>query len=229
VDLTPAITAVSPTQGVAGTSVAITGYNFSGTAGRLSVLFGSNQVAATISDDAHLSVLAPSGSGTVDVHIQSGVTNANSTANYTRPIWGYGLSATSAVARFTFQAPLDPFHSWLSSYGLPPNGSADYLDSDNDGMNNSQEYLAGTNPTNTASVFRIITGGMISSTQFVLRWSSVSNRLYDVMRATNLATGTGSFVRLPGATNLTGTPPENTWTDSVSRASPPGFYRVGAH
>ena len=229
VDLTPAVTAVSPTQGLAGTSVAITGYNFSGAAGRLSVLFGSNQVAATISDDAHLTVVAPSGSGTVDVRVQSGLTNANSTANYTRPIWGYGLSATSSVARFTFQTPLDPFHSWLASYGLPSNGSADYLDSDSDGMNNSQEYLAGTNPTNTASVFKIISGQMISSTQFVLRWSSVSNRLYDVMRATNLATGTGAFVRLPGGTNLTGTPIENTWTDSVSRASPPGFYRVSVH
>lgn len=227
VDLTPAIAAISPTQGLAGTSVAITGYNFSGAAGRLSVLFGTNQVTPTINDDAHLTVVAPTGSGTVDVRVQSGITNANSTANYTRPIWGYGLSATSTVARFTFQAPLDPFHSWLASYGLPSNGSADYLDSDSDGRNNWQEYLAGTSPTNISSVFRIISGRMISSTQFVLRWSSVSNRLYDVTRASNVVAGT--FVPRPGATNLTGTPPENTWTDSVSRASPPGFYRVSVH
>jgi len=228
VDLTPAITALSPTQAVAGTSVAITGYNFSGAAGRLSVWFGTNKVQATASDDAHLTAIAPMGSGTVEVRVQSGNSNAPSSANYTSPIWGYGLSATSVVARFTFQPPLDPFHTWLASYGLPSNGSADYLDSDTDGRNNWQEYLAGTNPTNTGSVFKIISGRMISSTQFVLRWSSVSNRLYDVGRATNLATGS-AFVPRPGGTNLAGTPPENTWTDSVSRASPPGFYRVSVH
>jgi hypothetical protein len=225
VDLTPAVTNLSPTQGAAGTSVTISGRNFSGAAGRLSVLFGTNQVPATPTDDAHVTVVAPTGSGTVDVRVQSGIGNANSSANYTSPIWGYGLSATSSVARFTFQS-LAPFHTWLASYGLRSNGSADYLDSDGDGMNNWQEYLAGTNPTNTGSVFKITSSQMISSTQFVVRWSSVSNRLYDVMRATNLASGASAFLPLPGATNLAGTPPANAWTDSVSR---PSFYRVSVH
>ena len=143
--------------------------------------FGTNQVSATVTDDAHVTVIAPSGSGTVDVRVQSGIGNANSTENYTSPIWGYGLSATSANARFTYQ-PLDPFHTWLASYGLPSNGSADYLDSDGDGMNNWQEYLAGTNPTNAASVFKITSAQMIPGGKFVVRWTSVSNRLYDIMR-----------------------------------------------
>ena len=225
VDLTPAVTNVSPTQGAAGASVTISGRNFSGAAGRLSVWFGSNQVSTTATDDAHVTTIAPAGSGTVDVRVQSGLGNANSTANYTSPIWGNGLSATSSVARFTFQA-LDPFHTWLASYGLPSGGSADYLDSDSDGMNNWQEYLAGTNPTNGGSVFRITSSQMISSTQFVVRWSSVSNRLYDVLRATNLTAGASGFVPLPRATNLIGNPPANSWTDSVSR---PSFYRVSVH
>jgi hypothetical protein len=225
VDLTTAVTNVSPTQGAAGTSLTISGRNFSGAAGRLSVWFGTNQVSATFSDDAHVTAVAPPGSGTVDVRVQSGIGNANSAANYTSPIWGNGLSATSSVARFTFQSSA-PFHSWLASYGLPSDGSADYLDSDGDGMNNWQEYLAGTNPTNGGSVFKIISGQMISRTQFVVRWSSVSNRLYDVLRATNLATGASGFVSLPGATNLIGTAPANTWTDTISR---PSFYRVSVH
>src|ERR1035437_8429925 len=140
VDLSPAITSVSPTQAVAGTSVTIIGRNFSGAAGRLSVWFGSNQVPATVTDDAHVTAIAPPGAGTVDVRVQSGAGNANSAANYTRPIWGYGLSVTSIVDQFTFQT-LDAFHTWLAYYGLPSNGSADYLDSDNDGLNNWQEYL----------------------------------------------------------------------------------------
>ena len=227
VDLYPAVTAVNPTQGAAGTSVTLTGRNYSGAAGRLSVWFGTNQApAVTVVDDAHVTAVAPAGSGTVDVRVQSGITNANFAENFTRPIWGYGLSATSVADRFTF---LDAFHAWLASYGLPSDGSADYSDPDGDGMNNWQEYLAGTNPTNAASVFRITSAQMVSSTQFVVHWSSVSNRLYDVMRATNLAAGTGAFVPLSGATNLTGTPPQNVWTGSVTRASAPAFYRVRAH
>jgi hypothetical protein len=228
VDLTPAVTNVSLTQGVAGTSVTIAGRNYSGAAGRLSVWFGSNQVPATVIDDAHVTAIAPSGTGTVDVRVQSGLTNGNASANFTSPIWGYGLSVTSSVARFTFQT-LDPFHTWLASYGLPTDGSADYLDSDGDGMNNWQEYLAGTNPTNANSVFRITSAQMIPGGKLVLRWLSESNRMYDVMRGTNLAAATNAFLPLPGATNLTGTPPVNVWTDSVSGVSTRGFYRLKAH
>ena len=139
-----------------------------------------------------------------------------------------GLSVTSSVARFTFQQ-LDAFHAWLASYGLPSNGSADYQDPDGDGMNNWQEYLAGTNPTNASSLFKITSVQMVSGTQFVVRWLSVSNRLYDLARSTNLAAGAGGFMPVPGATNLAGTPPANTWTDSVSRAAAPAFYRAVVH
>ncbi len=135
------------------------------------------------------------------------------------------ISATSSVARFTFQS-LAVFHTWLASYGLPSNGSADYLDSDGDGLNNWQEYLAGTIPTNGVSSFKFTSSQMISNTQVVLRWSSTSNRLYDVLRATNLAAGASAFVPVPGATNLAGTPPQNTWTDSITR---PSFYRLSVH
>jgi phosphatidylethanolamine-binding protein (PEBP) family uncharacterized protein len=228
VDLSPAVTSLSSTQGVAGTSVTITGRNFSGAAGRLTVWFGTNQQAATPTSDTNFIVIAPPGSGTVDVRVQSGIGNASSSANFTSPIWGYGLSPTSAAARFTYQS-LDPFHTWLASYGLLSNGTADYLDSDNDGMNNWQEYLAGTNPTNASSAFKITSYQMLSATQFVVRWSSVSNRLYDVTRATNLTAGTGAFAPRPGATNLAGTAPQNAWTDSVTRASGPAFYRVNVH
>jgi hypothetical protein len=226
VDLSPAVTNLSPAQGAAGNSVTISGRNYSGAAGRLSVWFGTNQVAATVVDDAHVTAVAPSGSGTVDVRIQSGLTNGNYSDNFTRPIWGYGLSVTSSVARFTF---LDAFHTWLASYGLPTDGSADFTDADGDGLNNWQEYLAGTNPTNAASVFKVTSAQMIPGGKFVVRWASVSNRLYDISRGTNLAAGTNRFVPLPSATNLAATPPLNSWTDSVSTATSRAFYRVTAH
>jgi hypothetical protein len=227
VDLSPAVTNINPTQAAAGTSVTISGRNYSGAAGRLSVWFGTNLVPATVNDDAHVTAIAPPGSGTVDVRVQSGLSSGNSSANYTSPIWGYGLSVTSSVARLTYQS-LDPFRAWLAACDLPSDGSADYLDSDGDGMNNWQEYLAGTIPTNSNSVFKVTGVQVPPGGQIVLRWLSVPNRLYDVLRSTNLAAGANAFLPVPGAINLTGTPPQNAWTDSVS-ASTRAFYRLSAH
>jgi hypothetical protein len=97
-------------------------------------------------------------------------------------------------------------------------------------MNNRQEYTAGTNATNANSVFRIISGTRLpAAAGFVLRWSSESNRFYDVSRSANLLAGTNAFMTLPGGSNLPATPPENTYTDSVSGADSAHFYRVSVH
>lgn len=230
VDLTPAVQGVNPAHGGAGALVTITGRNDSGAAGRLQVWFGGVSVPATFIDDSHLTATVPAGSGTVDVRVQSGNGNASFPENFTSPIWGYGLSATSTVARFTFdsQVVLD-FHAWLAAHGLPSDGSADYVDSDRDGMNNWQEYVAGTDPTNANSVFRLISGKQLPNTGFVLSWSSESNRFYDLGRATNLTAGTNAFTTPTSGTNLPATPPVNTYTDSVRGADVLRFYRIGVH
>src|SRR5207244_1247149 len=47
-------------------------------------------------------VRVPSGTGTVDVRVQSGVTTAPNADNIKSTIFGYGVSATTAADRFTF-------------------------------------------------------------------------------------------------------------------------------
>ncbi|WP_372845713.1 formylglycine-generating enzyme family protein [Pontiella sp.] len=51
-------------------------------------------------------------------------------------------------------------------------------DFDFDGQDNGSEYIAGTNPTNPASLFKLTTG--ISPAGFVLEWPTASNRLYNI-------------------------------------------------
>jgi hypothetical protein len=88
--------------------------------------------------------------------------------------------------RAASQSPaLLDFYVWLQSYGLPTTASAVYADSDSDRMNNWQEWVAGTNPTNAGSVLRLEEpnagpGGV------TLTWVSVTNRSYYIERATNV-------------------------------------------
>ncbi len=66
--------------------------------------------------------------------------------------------------------------AWESSYGVTdPDG-----DDDHDGESNLQEYQAGTNPTNAASVFRIL--GTTSSTNGfrTFSWSTIGGTRYRV-------------------------------------------------
>jgi hypothetical protein len=107
VDLTPRVLGLSATSGPAGSTITITGQNFSGAAGNIRVLFGTGNPATsvTVVDDAHMTVVVPSGSGTVHVQVQSGVneTDPNNPAdNVNNPIFGYGMSATSAADQFTY-------------------------------------------------------------------------------------------------------------------------------
>ena len=62
-------------------------------------------------------------------------------------------------------------------------------DPDGDGANNFSESIAGTIPTNAASLFKFyaVTNSSIAGT--TVRWLSVSNKTYQVFSSTNLALG----------------------------------------
>ena len=119
--------------------------------------------------------------------------------------------------------------NWLLQYGLATDGSADHLTNSGTGMVVWQDYIAGCNPTNPASVFAITqTACDPSSGGLVVYWPSISNRFYDLNRATNLLAGTNAFIIIPGASNMPASPPENSYTDSVPGIGPV-FYRIDVH
>jgi hypothetical protein len=102
VDLTPVVTGLSASTGAAGSTITVTGQNFSGAAGHLQVLFGNT--AATnvhVLDDGHLTGVVPPGAGMVDVRVQSGVVSPNA-ENIKNPVFGYGTSAMTTADRFTY-------------------------------------------------------------------------------------------------------------------------------
>ena len=63
-------------------------------------------------------------------------------------------SGTVDVGAYEFQGYAS-FLAWLQWSGLPTNGLANCSDTDNDGMNNWQEWVAGTIPTDAGRPCRI--------------------------------------------------------------------------
>jgi hypothetical protein len=57
-------------------------------------------------------------------------------------------------------------------------------DFDADGQNNRSEYIAGTNPTNPASLFQLLE--TIEGSHLLLQWPAASNRIYNLYHTDNL-------------------------------------------
>jgi fibronectin-binding autotransporter adhesin len=95
-------------------------------------------------------------------------------------------------------------------------------DSDNDGMNDGDEVVAGSNPLNAGSTGYRITQEQKVGGAVVVRWSSTSNRTYDVLSSTNL-------LRTQIWTPVS-TVPSGGATTSYTNASPgsAGFYQIKA-
>jgi hypothetical protein len=106
---------------------------------------------------------------------------------------------------------------------LGTDGSADYTDNDLDGMNNWQEWRAGTIPTNAASRLLML-NTQPGASNVVVTWQSVTNRSYYLQRAAVL---TAQPVFAPLATNIVGQAGLTSYTDTNAVGLGPYFYRVG--
>ena len=79
---------------------------------------------------------------------------------------------------------------WMIQYFGHPTGEASDLslasdDADGSGMSNLQDYIAGTDPTNANSVFRLSAAAPANST-ISLTWPAVMGRSYQIQYKTNL-------------------------------------------
>jgi subtilisin family serine protease len=112
---------------------------------------------------------------------------------------------------------------WELQYFGQLTGTNPNADPDHDGMNNLAEWIAGTNPTNAASVLRLTLVSATNANNVVVSWPSVAGRNYWLARSTNLLTGFNSVV----GTNIAATAPTNVLTDTAVLPGTTRYYRVG--
>ena len=136
------------------------------------------------------------------------------------------VGGTVDMGAYEFQGVgMSEFIGWLQQYGLPTDGSADFVDTDGDGMNNWQEWRTGTNPTNSLSVLKMTLARATNNpTGLVVTWQSMNGIIYFLQSGTNLgAQPAFSTIR----SNITGQAGTTSYTDTNAVGSGPYFYRVG--
>lgn len=163
--------------------------------------------------------ITPTNACFVDGVCTAGVTILAPATNVTlRANDGAGHVADSGAFDVVAGLPSD----WLMQYRLALDGTEDFIDSDHDGMDNWEEWLAGTVPTNWSSKLQFthsLPGP--AGTNFVVCWSSVTGKLYAVDAGTNLAEGFPITV----SNNIPATPDVNILTIRVDRARQE-FFRI---
>jgi hypothetical protein len=134
------------------------------------------------------------------------------------------VGGTVDIGAYECQSPpLLEYYSWLQGYGLTTYSSAYYVDSDLDGRNNWQEWICGTDPTNSLSVLSMLTVSN-SVAGVTVSWQGVSNRTYCLERSWDLL-GQPTFT--PIQSNIAGHAGTTSFTDTSTAGARWFFYRVG--
>jgi len=98
-------------------------------------------------------------------------------------------------------------------------------DPDGDGMNNTQEYLAGTHPKNASSVLRVTVLAKDGGGGFVVSWQSVPGKTYKVLYSDS--PGGPWQEDLPDSQVTAGTGETSlSYTDTTAGSTTKRFYRI---
>jgi hypothetical protein len=131
---------------------------------------------------------------------------------------------TVDIGAYEYPSPVSRIsYAWLQYYGIPITTNTDTSDADGDGMSNYAEWVAGTNPTNPASLLQMqFPSNNLSG--LTVSWQSVSNRTYYLQRATDL----GAAPAFSGLkSNIAGQAGTTSYADTTATNRVPYFYRVG--
>jgi hypothetical protein len=115
-------------------------------------------------------------------------------------------------------------YSWLDNYGLVANAyykAAALSDPNGNGLAAWQDYIAGLNPTDPTSTFKVVSIQPQSATNYLVKWTSVAGKTYTLESKTNL--GASSWIPVQSA--IPATPPTNSMSVNVGGNSSV-FFRV---
>jgi polygalacturonase len=185
--------------------------------------------------------------GTLNVADAGGLTTGTyALFTYSGALGGGGLSIAMAPAGHNYAIstntpgqvnlvvtpPLSAFQAWQLLYFSSTNcalcgGDADF---DGDGLSNTNEFLAGTNPANPASLFRVMSA-VPQSNNMVITWTTAGGHTNTVQATAGAANGsyaTNNFVNISGPIVVSGIGDTTTNYVDVGGAtnSPARYYRV---
>jgi hypothetical protein len=148
---------------------------------------------------------------------------ANTLAIGSMPAGFSGAISNDSVNKLIILAAsfTDPFKNWQwQKFGsincASCGGDADF---DGDGMSNTNEFLAGTDPTNPASAFRILSI-VAQDTNIVVTWQTVAGKTNYLQAGTMT-----NFSDIAGPITVTVTPTNATDYGGATNAGP-RLYRV---
>ncbi len=175
--LVPSITSFSPANGPVGTSVTITGTNFSATPAENTVYFGATKATVSSSTISQLHVLVPSGATDQPITVTVNGLTANSSSPFkvTFPFGGY--IAPSFASRIDFWAGAQT--KWSAACDIDGDGKTD--------------IVAVDQSSNVVSVFRN------TSTPGSIGWDSFQGKV-------DFATGPGPYAVTTGDLDGDGKP-----------------------
>jgi hypothetical protein len=133
------------------------------------------------------------------------------------------VNSVADIGAYEFQgAGMSEFIAWLQQHSLFTDGSADFVDSDGDSLNNWQEWIARTDPTSILSLLRVES---LSATNnplgLTITWKSVSGTMYYLQRGSTPHAVSIIQSNITGQTNTT------SFTDTTVTNGNNYFYRVG--